>query len=50
MKNIKKTTVKVNGLSKLARKVDKQLLDLLVGELKSIRAQQNIKSGQMNIA
>ncbi|QNL51569.1 hypothetical protein H8S90_08355 [Olivibacter sp. SDN3] len=50
MKSIKKSTMKVNGLSKLARKVDKQLMDLLVGELKNIRAQQNLKSGQMKIA
>jgi|GEM_PF-1036335 len=38
MKNIKKNTAKSNRLSDLAKKVDKQLMDLLKSELENLRS------------
>ena len=48
--NKKETGLKFNKLSKLAQKIDKQLMDLLVSELENFKLNSNAPSSKIKIA
>lgn len=51
MKNTKKNTTKIHKLTDIAKKIDKQLMDLLKGELENLRNMSKTgAAGKVNVA